>query len=394
MTDDGQAAAAQRASTKPSMPGGPRVALICPGLGRERRGYERITADLFRALRDDMDVMLFKGAGARSQREFVPWSLARDGWVLMHVPLHRLIGRTRYHVECLTFAISLAPRLAAGAFDLVFTYDPPMLKLLWWIRRLTGARYRILFAHGGAFPFPYWPHADVVLHCSPLSWQEDVDAGVPADKFVLLPIGIWPERFDVTATRSELRRKHGVPDSTLLIVSVSALNRTQKRVDHLIEEVAELQGDVLLWIDGSPNFASDLTLIDLARERLGDRCRITYGPSEGVGELLAMADVMVLASVLEGFGLAIVEALSAGTPALTHRSRHFEWLIGIDELMVDMTIRGALAARLEALQRDHDALRPLVDKHEFRQRYGWETLKHRYLELFRRVAGGESPHGG
>lgn len=372
--------------------GAPRIALVCPGLGRERRGYERITGDLFRALRGHADVWLFKGGGPRGPREFVPPSFARDGWVLMNLHLHRLIGRTRYHAECLSFAISAAPRLAFGGFDVIFTYDPPMLKLLWWIRRLTGARYRILFAHGGAFPFGYWPHADVALHCSPLSFREDVEAGTPPGKFLLLPIGVWPERFETALPRAELRRKYGIPESTLLVLSVAALDRAQKRVHHLIEEVAKVEGEVLLWIDGSSNFAADLTLKDLAAERLGERCRITYGSSERIGELYAAADVMVLASIREGFGLAIVEALVSGTPVITHDSPHFDWLVGVPEMCVDMSRPGALAGRLQALVRDPGRLRPFADREAFRRRYAWPALVPRYLELFGRVARGEPVH--
>lgn len=366
----------------------PRVALICPGLGRERRGYERITADLNMILRDDMDVTLFKGAGQTGPNEKVPFSLARDGWVLMNLHLHRLIGRTRYHMECLTFALSLIPHLKRGRFDVVFTYDPPMLKLLYLLRKLIRADYRILFAHGGAFPFEYWPHADVVLHCTPIWYNEDVAAGVPPDKRILLPIGIWPERFEVAESKSDLRRRYGVSESTLVILSIAALDRKQKRVDHLIEEVARIDGDVLLWIDGSPNFSSDLTLVDLAKERLGERCRLSYSPSEKVGELLAMADVMVLASTMEGFGLVLVEALCSGTPTLSHNSPHFEWLIGEPELLVDMAAPGELAAKLQALAHDHDALKSFVDKDKYRARYSWPNLKPAYLDLFRHAARG------
>lgn len=371
----------------------PRVALICPGLGRERRGYERITADLFRALADEpLDLWLFKGAGPTGPREIVPASFARDGWVLMNLHLHRLIGRTRYHMECLTFALSLARHLRRERFDLVFTYDPPMLKPLYWLRRVMGLQYRILFAHGGAFPFPYWPEADVVLHCSPLSHQEDVARGVPREKFVLLPIGVWPERFETPRTRSELRAEAGIGENTLVVLSVAALNRSQKRVHHLIEEVAQVEGDVLLWIDGSPNFAGDPTLVTLAQERLGPRCRITYSPSERVGELLALADVMALASVSEGFGLAIVEALCSGTPVITHDSPHFTWLLDEAEFRVDMTAPGALAARLREVQRDPGDYRARLDREKYRRRYGWPTLKSAFARLFTRVATGASPH--
>lgn len=370
----------------------PRIALICPGLGRERRGYERITADIYTILRDDLDATLFKGGGVAGPKEIVPFSLARDGWVLMNLHLHKLIGRTRYHMECLTFALSLVPHLLRGNFDVVFTYDPPMLKPLYWLRKLIGGHFRILFGHGGAFAFNYWPHADVVLHCTPVWHELDVKAGVPESNRILLPLGIRPERFQVQASKAELRRQYGVPESTLLVLSISALDRKQKRVDHLIEEVSKVEGEVLLWIDGSNKFSSDLTLVDLAKERLGDRCRLTYSPSEKVGELLAMADVMVLASTMEGFGLVLVEALCTGTPTLSHNGSHFEWLIGKSDLLVDMTVPGALAAKLQPLVEKHDALRTLVDIDEYRSRYAWPNLKPAYLNLFRQVAQGQTPH--
>lgn len=370
----------------------PRVALICPGLGRERRGYERITADLFRVLGQGLDLHLFKGGGTTGPRETVPPSFARDGWVLMNLHLHRLIGRTRYHMECLSFSVSLLPHLLRGRFDLVFTYDPPMLKPLYWLRRAFGLKYRILFAHGGAFPFPYWPEADVVLHCSPMHVAEDEARGVPPDKHVLLPIGVWPEKFETPRIRQELRAEAGIPESTLVVVSIAALNRDQKRIHHLIEEVARVEGDVLLWIDGSSAFGADPTLVTLATEKLGARCRITYSPSERVGELLALADVMALASLHEGFGLAIVEALCAGTPVLVHRSPHFEWLVGEPAFMADMARPGALAERLREMQREPGALRVRVDREAFRARYAWPRLAPEFERVFTRVARGESPH--
>ena len=364
-----------------------KVAIVSPGIGRVRRGYERASEDLFRLLRGDVDLWLFKGAGENRDRELTPSSIGRESWLLLKLKLHRLIGRTPYHMECLTYAMSAARRLGSGSFDVVLTYDPPMLKLLWWIRRITRADFRIVFAHGGAFPFEYWPHADVVLHCSPLAYQEDLRNGVDPSKLELLPLGMWPERFTVKESKAELRERHGISESTLLVLSVAALDRKQKRIHHLIEEVAKLEGDVMLWIDGSSSFASDPTLKDLARERLGDRCRMTHGTSEGVAELLAMADVMVLASLLEGFGLVIVEALCMGTPTLTHRSPHFEWVVGRPELLVDMAEEGALADRLQELVADHDALRDHVDREGYLAKYSWPALKEPYLKFLARVAG-------
>ncbi len=39
------------------------AALLCPGLGRVNRGYERFAEELFSACRERMDIVLFKGGG-------------------------------------------------------------------------------------------------------------------------------------------------------------------------------------------------------------------------------------------------------------------------------------------------------------------------------------------
>ena len=56
----------------------PRVALLCPGLGRVFRGHETFARGLFDLLADDLDITLFKGGGASSPREHVIPHVPRD----------------------------------------------------------------------------------------------------------------------------------------------------------------------------------------------------------------------------------------------------------------------------------------------------------------------------
>ena len=196
-----------------------------------------------------------------------------------------------------------------------------------------------------------------------------------------MPCGIHPEAFEVAEDREALRARHGLAPDQFVVLVVAAVKRVHKRVDHVIEEVAGLEGNVLLWIDGPPE---DPDVVALARDRLGSRCRISYVPSHQVGELYKAADVMAHAALDESFGLTVVEAMSTGLPVLTHDSPHFEWLAGSREPLVDMSRPGALRARLAALMAARAAGRRSAspDTALARARFDWRQLRDDYRALY------------
>ena len=362
----------------------PRVAIVCPGVGREQRGFERLFRDLFDELRGRADVTLFKGGGPGAEGEVRLRFVARNSRLARIIPVHALAGRTPIHTECLTFALALLPHLRSGRYDIVHCIDPPLTRLLFKMRAALGLKFRLLYTEGTSMPARDAPPCDHTHFLAPGAMRAAAETGAPAERMTLIPAGIHPERFEVSETRESLRRRHGAGERTFVILCVAAINRVQKRIDHLIEEVATLDGDVLLWLDGSMD-QGDPSLLGLARERLGERCRITRVESSNVGELYALADVMVLASLFEAFGLVIVEAQSAGAAVITHDSEHFRWLAPNPAAHVDMRARGALAARLRELRERPEEIEGLRCAAETRERFAWRSLAPRYLDLYRLV---------
>jgi glycosyltransferase involved in cell wall biosynthesis len=201
----------------------------------------------------------------------------------------------------------------------------------------------------------------------------------------VIPVGVDTRRFTTTVDRHALRQKHGIADSTFVMLVISNVERVFKRVDYIIEEVSRLEGDILLWIDGHPE---DPTLPELARQKLGSRCRITYVASNVIPELYQTADVMIHASVNEAFGLAVVEALCSGLTVLAHDCPHFEWLIGHDDSLVDMSRPGTLEARLKRLpaERDEISRRAKQCAADVCRRFDWHTLVPAYVQMYQTVA--------
>jgi 1,2-diacylglycerol 3-alpha-glucosyltransferase len=365
-----------------------KVALVCPTVGQTRRGYERFMTELFATIRTDVDATLFKGGGEPAPGECVVPHMKRTGMVA------RMSGRrlryTRSRLEFATFAAALWPHLARGRFDVVHAIDPALAPKLSAMRRLVRRRYGFVFTDGGPAPFDATPYADVVHYVAPEQEREAVSRGAAVGKGSVLPVGVDTSRMADGADRAALRREHGVGPATFVILAVTSLNRHHKRVDYLIEEAAKLPGDVLLWIDAGVHPDGDASLLDLARERLGPRFRHTHVASERVGELYALADVIVSAATHETFGMALVEAMCAGLPVVAHDSPHFRWLLGAHGYLVDMGSPGALAAKLAGLARHPEALRNPGAGDDARHRFGWSGLREGYIELYRRAAAAAS----
>ena len=365
----------------------PKVALASVGLGRFRRGYERYFSDLFEVLRQELDVTLYKGAGPPSEGQRVPPLFGPVSRATKLLPLGRVGAEyAHYKHECLAFAISLLPDLLTRGFDVLHVIDYPLERALDVLQRTTRFRTRLLFTNGMGMPPQFYPRSAHVHHVA-RSWHEEALLdGFPPSRVSMIPCGIRSSDFEVSESRAALRRKHGVSDDVFIILAVTAVKRAHKRVDHLIEEVSRLEGDVLLWIDGRPE---DSTIPELAREKLGSRCRITYLRSEQVAELYAVADVLVHGALDEVFGLSVAEALSTGLIVLTHDSPHFEWLLGNRRFCVDMTAPGALAARLREVMVERDELsRHAAERAlSIRRRFDWQALQPAYLDMYRRVAG-------
>ncbi len=364
----------------------PRIALVSVGLGRVQRGFERVISDLFLLTRDQLDVTLFRSAGAVDPREAVPPLLRPLTWLVRHLPLGRWGGGAEYHRDCLAFGLAMLPALIRNRYEIIHCIDPPMALVLVRLQRLFRFRGRILFTEACAMPPQLYPAVDHIHHVAKVLYDGAIGAGVSANRMTLVPLGLHPQRFEIERSREELRRMHGIDEATFVILAVSAVKRDHKRIDHLIEEVSRLSGDVLFWIDGNPE---DASIPDLARERLGERCRITHLPTARLPELYRLSDVLIHGSLTEAFGLVVIEALSAGLMVLTHDSPHFQWLIDDPSCLVDMSRPDALAERLAEVQGDRLMLngkaRELGER--IRARFDYRNLTRDYLAMYETLSG-------
>lgn len=363
----------------------PRVALVSIGIGRVQRGFERYFTDLFHLLRDDLDVTLFKSCGQRTEREWIPPMLWPTTHLTRRLPLAGLAGTAEYNRDSMAYALTMLPLLWKGKFDVVHLIDPPMGFAVPKLRALIPGRSKLLFTEGCNMPVDMYPKVDHLHYVAQYARDEAIRQGIDPEQTTLVPCGLHTAKFQTREHWQALRQQYGIAESTFVILAVSAIRKHHKRVDHIIQACARLEGDVLLWIDGNPE---DESLIREAKATLGERCRITHVASEEVANLYAMADVLVQASLEESFGLAIVEAMSAGTRVLVHDAPHFRWLVGDESCLVDMTCEMALTAALKEMQSagHQDEASAQARSQAVRERFDWSHVKVQYIDMYRHVA--------
>lgn len=175
-----------------------------------------------------------------------------------------------------------------------------------------------------------------------------------------------------------------------LVVSIGRLAE-EKGHDRLIEAFARVAGPRPTWrlvIAGEGPLRAGLEAL---RDRLGLSERVELpGLVTDVGELLARADLYVLASRREVFPMALCEAMASGVPpvAVAYRPGVREIVRdGVDGVVVPEGDVGALAAAMARLMDDDGARAALAARAvEVVERYGVERVLGLWDALLRELA--------
>lgn len=130
----------------------------------------------------------------------------------------------------------------------------------------------------------------------------------------VIPPGVDVERFcpqEVALKRETARGREGLGDDELAVVFVGSEYR-RKGLDRLIPALGE---DMRLFVVGRGERIDHYQALT-ERHGLSDRVRFT-GLVADVMDYYALADVVVLPSIAEAFGMTVLEGMACGLPVIT-----------------------------------------------------------------------------
>ncbi len=364
--------------------------MVCTGAGHVQRGFETYARDLFERLRDDggIDVTLLKGAGERAADERVINCIRRDA--SLNAALCRVMGDDkRYVIEYGSFCLAMLPHLVASAPDVVYVLEAPVYKFLRAWRRKTRARWKLVHFTGGQLARVPADNAAFLHHVTPCSLSSDEASAFPSDRQFVLPHFLDLRTVPPPpngAARDAARRRLGLPIDQPILLSVGNLDVDSKRMDYLVREVAALRSRPYLVMLGQQD-PQTLHIVAAAAALLGSAgYRVATVPRSDVWDYYAAADVFVLASMKEGFGLVYLEALASGLPVIAHDFDVSRFVLDGEGIFADLGRPGALAHALPTALSRRDDLAASRRRAYVRNRFDWSVLGPQYVRTFSAIA--------
>lgn len=167
------------------------------------------------------------------------------------------------------------------------------------------------------------------------------------------------------AKRAELRQRFAKPDEFILmhLSNFRPVKRVVDAVKVFAKVAQELPAKLVLVGDGPDRSSAEWLAHDLG---IHDRIHF-LGKQDRVHELLPLADLMLMPSEMESFGLAALEAMACKAPAIATHVGGVGELIedGVNGLLFDVGDVDAMASAAIALLADrtrHEAMRDAARK--------------------------------
>ncbi len=293
--------------------------------------------------------------------------------------------------------LEILPALRVERFDIVHAHTRIAQVLAGLIQRFHGVP-SVTTCHGFFKPnlgrriWPCWGQKVIVVSPAVAQQLKNIH-GVDANKIICIPNGIDASRYKTSSKDPDaktLRARLGIPD-TSRIVGTAARVCPVKGLEYLVEGFAINLKDhpdlyCLIVGDGPSREA----LSNLAK-KLGVANRVVFpGAVVDVAPYLALMEVFVLPSLMEGLGLSILEAFAAGKPVIASRVGGIVDVIRDREngILIQPGSAQDVALSLDLLLSDRDLAARLAQsgKRTVQQDYSLERMTGQVEEVYASIS--------
>ena len=140
------------------------------------------------------------------------------------------------------------------------------------------------------------------------------------DHFLLVPNGVNCNKFALNIDRKEIKKKYRLPINKRILLNVNSLGKRKNQIfilKTLNNMNLEVKNNVILYLIGEGPERENLENY-IQSHKLEENVKL-LGFKEGkeLVEYYNIADLSVITSTSEGFGLPMIESFAAGVPVLT-----------------------------------------------------------------------------
>jgi len=230
---------------------------------------------------------------------------------------------------------------------------------------------------------------------------EKLSAKYPQKLVVHLPNGVDTNKFNrPKSSLPDCRTLWGIPSDARLILCVSRLDyqKNQLQLVHLLSELQKRGDKAHVLLIGPPTAKWYEEEIRHQATELGVAEHLTIIPGLSPDDPLLLgayktADVFILPSQHEPFGIVVLEAWSAGIPVIGSNVGGLSFLIkdGINGLQFEQGNDEALLATYDKLFETNGLKDALVKQaYEDVEGYSWESVAQSLLGIYNKAKGAEN----
>jgi glycosyltransferase involved in cell wall biosynthesis len=228
---------------------------------------------------------------------------------------------------------------------------------------------------------------------SPLEAEQSYDFGIPARKLVI-PLGVQPQPTVSAVAQQQHLKALGIPAGSPIVLFLSRID-PKKGLDLLIPALAQLARETipfhLVLAGGNPQDPDYEQAVyqSIEASGLGDRTTcVGFVTGTTKATLLQAADLFVLPSYYENFGIAVAEAMLAGLPVVVSKGVYIWPNVAQAQAgwVCDLTVDALAAALRESLQRpDLRQCRGRQAQVYAAKHYRWEAIAQETLAAYEQL---------
>jgi glycosyltransferase involved in cell wall biosynthesis len=359
--------------------------------GLEAGGAEVQLAMLVRHTRHEPDVLTLYNPGSVADQIRADGVRVRDLGMTRNTQigallrLRSMIAEGRYdvvHTHLYRTQIYARPAARLARTPVVVTTEHSIGETHIERRKMTAA-VRGLYLGSERF-------SDATIAVSDVVRERLVRWGVPAKKITVIPNGLEtaPLAFD-PAARERSRAQFGIGPDTYVIGALGRIDEN-KRVELTIEAAAPMLGErCKILVIGRGDYRDQA---EAAAVRLGVTDHVIFGGFQrDTAAMMAAFDLYVAASVQETFGLAILEAMASGLPAIYTVCPALDGIQTTQARQVAGTVEAMRAEIHKAVEAGPQPRKP--DSAVF-DRYGMDSVTRQIDDLYEQIMAGRRHRNG